>query len=285
MRVAAVTNRNIPGFPDKNLLSHLSWIEKAAREKIRLLLFPELSLSGYSHAPFMPRIAMTLANKRIKRICAAAREHDMFISFGFPLRKGKKIYISQALVGPRGILGHYEKVHLAGERLGEGEIFSPGDTFRVFKVDGVGVGINICFDGRHPSASACVSHLGAEIILHPHGNALGRLGVDPVDWAKNKRAYIGPRSFDTCTYTLVCNSIGDVIDKAGDKVSYCGGALILGPDGKFINRSKSKARRPHMVVADLDIEMLRKMRSTKGLVQSARKAYLKAYSKEGAPRS
>jgi predicted amidohydrolase len=280
MRVAAVTNRNVPGFPDENLLDHLAWIKKAARENVRLLLFPELSLSGYSHAPFMPGIAMGLENKRIKRIAAAAREHGMFISFGFPLRKGKKIYISQALAGPRGILGHYEKVHLAGERIGEGEIFSPGDTFRVFKVDGVGVGINICFDGRHPAPSACLSHLGAEIILHPHGNGRGRLGVNPADWVAKKRAYLGARAVDTCTYTLICNSIGDVRDKSGAKVSYSGGALILGPEGEFINRSKSTARRPHMVLADLDIEALRKLRSTKGLVQSARAAYLKAFSKD-----
>ena len=123
------------------------------------------------------------------------------------------------------------------------------------------MGFNICYDGRHPGSSLAVAHLGAELILHPHGNFVGRYGRDPLDWTDKKRAYLGQRAMDTCAYELICNSVGDVRDRDGRVWKFSGGAVILGPDGEFAARSASARRNPHMVVADLDIEGLRRMRA------------------------
>jgi len=276
MRVAVVSNRNRPGFPDENLKGHLSWVRRAADAGARLVLFPELSLSGYSSAPFMRRLGMSLRGWRCRALARAAREHDLYVAFGLPLRLRRRLYLSHVLVGPRGPVGHYEKVHLAGA---EANVFEPGGGFRVFDVDGVRVGINICFDGRHPGSSLSLAHLGAEVILHPHGNTMGGLGVNPRDWTANKRAYLGARCVDTCTYSLICNSVGDVRDRAGDRVRFSGGALVLGPDGKFVARSPSETRRAHMVVADLDIEELRRRRAHSFFAKRRAGVYVKALRK------
>ncbi len=276
MRVAVVTNRNRPGLPDENLTDHLAWVARAAGKGARLVLFPELSLSGYSSRPFMSKVAMTLDHRRCRRLYRAAREHDLFVAFGLPLKRGKRMYISHALAGPRGLLGHYEKVHLAGGAGGEARVFSPGSTFRVFDVEGVKVGINICFDGRHPASSVCLAHLGAEVILHPHGNTVGALGTNPRNWAENKRAYLGARSFDTCTFGLICNSVGHPVDRDGLRRSYSGGALIIGPDGEFVARSTATALRPHMIVADLDIAGLRERRKGSTFAVRRPEVYVKA---------
>ena len=260
MRIAVVTNRNQPGYPDRNLRDHLLWIRKAADAGARLVLFPELSLSGYSAADFQRAAAMTLRDRPIAELTAAAKAHGLYVAFGVALKLARKLYISQVLTGPGGIVGHYEKIHLAGGPNGEARIYTPGSEFRVFDVDGVGVGINICFDGRFPASSLCLAHLGAEVVLHPHGNGVGKLGRQPREWTARKRAYIGPRAFDTCTYMAVCNSVGDVVTPDGRTVRYGGGALVLGPTGRFLARSTSTARRPHMVLADLDIDKLRGMR-------------------------
>lgn len=276
MRVAVISNRNQPGFPDENLKDHLAWIDKAAGEGARLILFPELSLSGYTTEPFVRRMGMTLKSKRCASLIQAARANGVFVAFGMPLNYRKRLYISHALVGPNGIVGHYEKVHLAGGDRGEGRVFSPGSQFRVFEVDDVLVGINICYDGRHPGSSLSVAHLGAEIILHPHGNLVGGLGLHPLEWTENKRAYLGARSVDTCTYTLICNSVGNITDRGGTVRKFSGGALILGPDGEFVGRSSSASRRPHMVVAELDLERLRKLRSQSHISQRRSEVYAAA---------
>jgi len=276
MRVAVISNRNVPGYPDENLKDHLAWIDKAARAGARLILFPELSLSGYTTEAFVRRIGMTLDSARCVALTRKAREKDVFVAFGLPLRYRRKLYISHALVGPKGVVGHYEKVHLAGPIHGEGRVFSPGSRFKVFDVDGASVGINICYDGRHPGSSLSVAHLGAEVILHPHGNLVGELGVDPVDWANNKRAYLGPRGVDTCTYTLICNSVGNMKDRGGTLRKFSGGALVLGPDGDFVARSPDRSRRPHMVVADLDLDRLRERRLNSAINQRRVEVYATA---------
>lgn len=276
MRVAVISNRNRPGYPDENLKDHLAWTQKAASAGARLILFPELSLSGYSTQSFVRRLGMGLDSPRCTALIRAAQSHDVYIAFGMPLRLRRQLYISQVLVGPRGLIGHYEKIHLAGPVRGEGKVFKPGSRFRVFDLDGVGVGINICYDGRHPGSSLATAHLGAEVILHPHGNTVGTLGLNPLDWTRNKRAYLGQRAVDTCTYTLICNSVGNVVDRAGTVCKFSGGALVLGPEGNFVARSPSALRRPHMIVTDLDLEELRRLRVNSAIEQRRVDAYSQA---------
>jgi len=276
MRIAVVTNKNLPGFPDENLQDHLTWIKKAAGAGARLVQFPELSLSGYTFEPFVKKIGMTLNSRRVLSLIREAKKSDIYIAFGMPLRSRGKFYISHVLVGPKGLVGHYEKVHLAGPVYGEGKVFSPGKQFRVFDVDGITVGINICYDGRHPGSSLSVAHMGAEVVLHPHGNLIGGLGTDPVDWTGNKQVYIGRRSIDTCTYTVVNNSIGNLRDRDGQVRKFSGGAVVFGLDGEFVARSSSRQRRPHMIIADLDIEGLRRRRVQSAINQRQTEVYVKA---------
>jgi len=276
MRVAVVSNRNVPGFPDRNLADHLRWTRRAAGAGARLVLFPELSLSGYSSRPFMRDLAMRLDESPCRELIEAARQQDLFIAFGLPLRQRGRIHICHALAGPRGLVGHYEKVHLAGGATGEGRAFSPGARFRVFDVDQVRVGINICFDGRHPGSSLSLAHLGAEVILHPHGNTVGGLGVNPRDWTAHKLAYLGARAVDTCTCSLICNSVGRVRDRAGNVVRFSGGAMAVGPEGEFLARSTGTTRRAHMVIADLDLDRLRRLRAASAFAFHRADVYVKA---------
>ena len=109
MRVAVVSNRNRPGYPEMNLKDHLAWIGKAARTDARLILFPELSLSGYTSESFVREMGMTLNSTRCTTLARAARKNDLFVAFGLPLSYRKRLYISHALVGPEGLVGHYEK--------------------------------------------------------------------------------------------------------------------------------------------------------------------------------
>jgi N-carbamoylputrescine amidase len=276
MRIAVVTNKNLPGFPDENLKDHLAWIKKAADAGARLVQFPELSLSGYTTELFVKKIGMTLDSRRVLSLIREAKKHDIYVAFGMPLRLRGKLYISHVLVGPKGLVGHYEKVHLAGPVDGEGKVFSPGKQFRVFDVDGITVGINICYDGRHPGSSLSVAHLGAEVILHPHGNLVGGLGIDPIDWTGNKQVYLGARSIDTCTYTVVNNSIGNLRDRGGQVRKFSGGAVVFGLDGECVARSSSSQRRPHMIIADLDMEGLRRRRMGSAIGQRQTEVYVKA---------
>jgi predicted amidohydrolase len=280
LRVAIISNRNFPGDLVRNLADHLVWMAKAKAEGARLILFPELSLCGYSFEPIVKDSALSLSSRECLAISERAASLNIYVAFGLALATDNKIYISHVLTGPNGIEGHYEKVHLAYSHSEEGLVFSPGSEFRVFNVDGISVGIMICFDGRFPASLLCLSHIGAEIVLHPHANYTGELGRDPVDWSEKKLYYLGPAAYDNCVYSLMGNSIGSVTSQSGKIYEFCGGGMVIGPDGKSVVRSLKRTKRPFMLVCDLDIEWLRKLRSDPLTYFTLRrpKIYIKALS-------
>ena len=69
------------------------------------------------------------------------------------------------LLGPRGLLQTYRKVHLFNQ---EKRWFDPGDLpFQVERVRGVRVGMMICFDWVFPEASRALALQGADLVAHP----------------------------------------------------------------------------------------------------------------------
>ena len=262
------------------MIDHLQWMEKAKLAGARLVLFPELSLTGYSCESYVPETALRFDSEECGAVVRKANQIDIYCSFGMALNKDGKVFISHVLAGPAGMMGHYEKVHLAFPHRNEGTVYSPGDFFGVFDVDGICVGINICMDGRFPGSSMSLSHLGAEIILHPHGNYSGDLCRNPRDWTRKKHAYLGPRAIDTCTYSLICNSVGRLRSRSGKVFDFCGGALVIAPGGEVAARSSTRLKRAHMVVCDLDIEGLRKRRKERDTFRSMWRpeVYMKALS-------
>jgi predicted amidohydrolase len=123
MRIAVISNRNRPGYLDENLEDHLVWIDRAASAGASMVLFPELSLSGYSYQPFIAEMGIKLDDWRCKEIESKARSEEVNVAYGLPLVSRNKLYISHVLTGPKGLIGHYEKVHLAGPVYGEGRGF------------------------------------------------------------------------------------------------------------------------------------------------------------------
>ena len=261
VRIAIISNKNFPGYLDRNLSDHLTWIEKASAASARLVLFPELSLCGYTFESIIKDSVLTLTSRECLIISEKAASLNIYVAFGLSLAITNRIYISHVITGPNGIVGHYEKVHIAYIHSEEGDIFSPGSEFRVFNIDGVKIGLMICFDGRFPASLFCLSHLGAEVVLHPHANYTGELGKDPFDWSEKKLWYLGSASYDNCVYMLMCNSIGTVTSRSGNTYEFCGGGLAIGPDGKSIVRSNKGINHPHMLICELDIEKLRNLRS------------------------
>jgi len=257
LHLAAVSLKSIPGRPAENAANHCRWIARAAKRGAELVLFPELSLSGYRVQP-APRLdAEPLRGPSLAVITKAAREHRVHVVCGLVESRGEALFITQALVGPNGLVGAYSKTHLTDP---EGRVFTPGEMFRVFEVGGTRVGINICFDGRHPASSLCVAHLGAEVILHPHGNGVGRLGRDPQGWVRRQRRYLAARAVDTYTYYAICNSVGRGRDADGRAFAFSGGAAIFGPEGKLLAQSSGRTLREHLVTAELDLDALRDIR-------------------------
>ena len=116
-----------------------------------IIVFPELSLTGY----VLDSDATILAEERdgdsIKKIAELAREYSVAIIFGFIERNTEgKPYNSVAVISNTGeLITTYRKHHLFSQGK-EVQIYTPGDTLSIFELAWVRCGISICFDLRYP---------------------------------------------------------------------------------------------------------------------------------------
>lgn len=157
-------------FQDK--AANLARIEAAMIETHRvgasLAVFPECALAGYCYdsleecRPF----AETVPGPATEHLVAVARRLGTYAIFGLLERDGDRVFNACTLVGPRGVVGHYRKVHLP--YLGVDRFTTPGDRgFGVFDAGGLRVGMNICYDGAFPEAARVMALDGADLIVLP----------------------------------------------------------------------------------------------------------------------
>ena len=133
-----------------------------------LIVLPELFNTGYQFVS--EGEARDLAEPIPDgETCAAlihlACERGTHIAAGIAERDGEAIYNACVLVGPEGCVGRYRKLHLFYE---EKRWFQPGQAPPpVFDVDGVRLGLMICFDWIFPETARMLALQGADILCHP----------------------------------------------------------------------------------------------------------------------
>lgn len=133
-----------------------------------LVVLPELAFTGYHFAN--RRELMGLAEEPATSPIVAAlidwcRRHRSHIVTGFAERAGRAVYNSALLIGPRGLLHTYRKLHLFNE---EKRYFDPGDTpLSVQTVRGVRIGLIVCFDWAFPEVVRELALQGADVICQP----------------------------------------------------------------------------------------------------------------------
>ena len=186
-----------------NLAAIARQLHEAADRGARLVVFPECALAGYgfesrAHALASAEPLPGPATDVVARECA---RRGVWAVFGLlESAPGGKLFNSTALVGPRGFVAGYRKIHLPC--LGADRFTDPGDRpLAVHDLGGLKLGMNICFDGSFPESSRILTLLGADLV------------VLPTNWATNARkmAELAPptRAWENHIYYLAVNRVGD----------------------------------------------------------------------------
>lgn len=134
--VAAVQPACVALDVQTNGLAHASAVLNAAT---RLVVFPELSLTGYE----LEALAMSTTDPRLTPIVEACRATDAIALVGAPVEQNGRAYIAALAIDGSGVRVAYRKTHLGGDELHR---FTPGDGPTAMEVDGRRVGIGICKD-------------------------------------------------------------------------------------------------------------------------------------------
>ena len=140
--VAAAQYASRSGDINGNISHHLSFIQQAGRHDIDLLLFPELSLTGYE-LEAGPQLALSLDDARLDRIAEAALQQQMSIIVGMPLRVDHRYHIAAVTFLPDGTRFAYAKRRLHGS---ENQFFQPGHGGPLFGTSTRNVAIAVCAD-------------------------------------------------------------------------------------------------------------------------------------------
>src|SRR5688572_13718503 len=159
-KIAAAQVALVRGDVAANLATHAAAMTAAARQGVRVLVFPELSLTGYE-PDLAAELALTAADRRLAPLLALARRHQMEVVVGAPLPNGTpKPALGAILIRADGTTGSYRKMHLGTS---EQNYFAPGDTPLAFTVSGHTVGIAICADSSQPSHPQAYADFGATV--------------------------------------------------------------------------------------------------------------------------
>lgn len=125
-----------------NIHSHIQALKYAAQHQVSLVVFPELSLTGYE-----PELAESLAfspdDPRLLPLIKAAQEYHVYAVVGAPIQTDAGIAIASFIISPTGNISHYAKMHL---HAGESQFFVAGNVSKVIEVNQHKVALAICAD-------------------------------------------------------------------------------------------------------------------------------------------
>ncbi|NQT58362.1 MAG: hypothetical protein HQ557_05215 [Bacteroidetes bacterium] len=213
-----------------------------------LLVLPELSLSGYLFGTNDEVLACaeTIPGPSSDMFLALAKKTQTSYIYGciekadpekVDIDGSNLCYNSSVFINPQGEIITYRKAHLFNR---EKIHFIPGnDPFFVFDVQGVSVGMLICFDHMFPEAARTLTLLGAQIICHPSNLVLTGYA----------QATTLARSIENQIYWILANRIGT--EKSGSVTcTYTGGSQITAPDGSIL--ISSSAVKEDIQVIDID---------------------------------
>lgn len=159
-KIAAAQIATTPGNVAANLTAHEAAAAAASTQQVAVVLFPELSLTGYE-----PGLAASLAfaadDSRVDPLRRIAVQYQITVVAGAPMRNGTgKPAIGAFIATPDGDTRTYRKMHLGAP---EAAHFSSGDMPVAFDVNGQRLGIAICADSSCRSHPQTYRDLGAGI--------------------------------------------------------------------------------------------------------------------------
>jgi len=185
-----------------------------------ILVLPELCNSGYNFSSYDEAWACSESVGKsvfVDYLASMAVKKGCYIVSGFNERSGDALFNSAVLIGPKGFIGTYRKLHLFFK---EKKIFAPGDQgLPVFDIAGCRMGMLICFDWLFPEVWRILALKGADLICHPSNLILP-------NWAQQA---IPVHALVNRVYIVLANRIG-----AEGKLSFTGLSMIADPRGEIL---------------------------------------------------
>ena len=188
-----------------------------------IVVLPELANSGYNfHDKNEAWQTSEIVDKGTfcRFLSQKAKAHNQIIISGINEQEDNKLYNSAIIFDKNGSLqGHYRKLHLF---MNEKDIFEPGNFgLPVFEVEGIKIGLQVCYDWTFPENWRILALKGAEIIAHPANLVLPYAQTAIPAYSVMNRIYI-----------ITANRVGNERN-----MNFTGNSIITDPDGQRLAKA------------------------------------------------
>ena len=218
-----------PFEPERNREMTVSIARGAAAEGARIVILPELIISGYVlEADGLARCAEPVDGATYRAWHELAREYDLYICGGICERAGERLYNTAILVGPEGLVLHYRKLHLFAN---EKNIFAPGDLGLPIAQTALGrIGVCVCYDLRFIEVVRTFALRDAQLIAVPTAWVTGfdREPWDSAGWCPQARAAAIQANLSQ-VFIACASQVG-----AGKATRFLGSSILISPLGEPI---------------------------------------------------
>jgi len=243
LRVAACQIDPQLGEVDRNLERIERAVADAAAAGVALAVLPECAVTGYAFASVdeaMP-VARRASAIAADRLAELATKHRMTVICGSLESEGGAVYNVAHLVTPDGRRFHYRKTHLPF--LGVDRFTTPGgDAPSVIDIDGVRVGVLICYDLRFPEAARICALDGADLIALPTNW--------PVGVEFHPGLFAPARAAENHCYVLAADRVGT---ERG--TTFLGRSLLVDFDGNRVTVASDTEE--ELLVGEIDTDAAR----------------------------
>jgi predicted amidohydrolase len=219
---------------------------KAKEQDSDLVIFPELSLTGYVLHDQVYELAEVIPGSSTEKVEALAKKTGMHIIFGMPELSEKTeatIFNTAVFVGPTGFIGKFRKMYLPTHSVFEEKrYFRPGYQTAVFNTPVGNVGLFICYDIFFPEVCRLTRLKGAELMVCISASPAVRRGYFQV--------FTAARALENTAFLAYVNLAG-----VEDGLQFWGGSRLVSPTGNVL--AKAKYDEEDLVVCEVDYRDIR----------------------------
>ena len=265
LRIALAQHAPILGDLRRNVRAHVALARRAAGRGADLVVFPELSLTGYRLQDLVSEVAVRLDRPGPLAPLLAASRRIGIVAGLVEESEGHRFY-NAAVHFEGGRIRHvHRKVYLPTYGMfEEGRYLSPGDTFAAYRSAAGRTGLLVCEDAWHPASALVLAQDGADLVVVLANGPSQAVGVAG-----------GPRNHETwldlarvtaqmqTVFVAFVNRVG-----VEDGVGFFGASMVVDPLGRVV--ASSPTLREDLLIADLDRALLRRARTYYPLLRDER---------------
>ena len=217
------------GNKKHNIKRMVEFIKRAKKKNAELVVFPEMSLTGYTTRDLSYELAEEIPGNSTGEIERIARKEALYIIHGMPERSltGKTVlYNTAVLTGPERYIGKYRKLYLPTHSVFEEKrYYRVGYQTPIFETNLGKLGIMICYDIFFPEVGRALRLQGARLLICISASPTGRRTLfETLTMA---------RAIENTCFVAYSNLVG-----FENGFQFWGGSHLIGPSGSLIAKAK-----------------------------------------------